>query len=406
MAKKHNFTRFNLAFAAALASLSAGCSLFDQGFSPIQVSEQEATVENRFGEGDGSDGYTAVVPPLGAAMSGDDIAEDHPESYTVVRGDTLWDISGKFLKKPWMWPQVWNANPGIKNPHLIYPGDLIRLTYDANGQPRLEVTRDGEVVNAGDFGQNSNVERLSPRIRSESLTEAIPSIPGDAIRQFLVYPKVVPASELSKAPYVIGFEGEKLVGAVEDEVYAAGRINRDQNTYGIYRQSKKLRDPITKETLGYEVTHVANAKLMIPSNSSKVASTLKIISNKMETIQGDRLMSNTQAPISHHYVPRMPRINGEGRIVSLVDAITQSGRNQVVVLNLGERSGIKVGDVLAIESDGGMVEDQFKNSYTMVKLPNTRTGVVMVFQTFEKVSYALIMESSKPINKNDIVTEI
>ena len=404
MAKNMNKSSKRLCLAIGVTIAITGCSLSDEiNRAQVVQSQSPNKVETRFDEnGATAGGYTAVVAQDGVSAPVA-IAPNAPQLYTVVKGDTLWDISGRFLKDPWVWPQVWEANPGIQNPHLIYPGDQIKLAYDANGNPVLEVTRDGSVVSG--FSSNSSTEKLSPRIRSESLANAIPTIPGEAIQQFLAYPKVVTAKQIRNAPYVIGNYDGRVISALGDEIYVRGKVNRDQPTYGIFRKSKKLVDPKTKEVLGHEVEHVSNARILQVDD----VSTLRITSNKRETTAGDVLLSNNAAQISHHYVPRMPRISGDGHIVSLVDAITQSGRNQVVVVNLGERSGVQVGDVLAVERRGGTIRDKHtrtRRSFEEVNVPNTRTGVVMIFQTFEKVSYALVMESVRPIHINDVVTEI
>jgi len=393
--------------AALCSSLLSGCAIIELlGSSDLETGPK--AVDRYSKQGDSvrvvDRNYTASIPQLGAAKG---IKEDNPGSYTVVQGDTLWDISGRFLEEPWLWREVWKANPAIKNPHLIYPGDQISLRYDENGVPTLVVSRDGEeIADAMVFGENGQgaVEKLSPRIREQSLKEAIPTIPGDAIRQFLKYPRVVSKKELEKAPYVIGNYEGRLTSAVGHEIYARGSVSRDRPSYGVFRPTKTLRDPGTNEVLGHEVEHVANARLLQPGDPS----TLLITSNKMETISGDKLMVANQGFTPHHYIPRTPELQGgEGRVVSLVDAISQSGRNQVVVINLGDRAGIKIGDVLAVERRGGKMIDKYGDQRpSRVSIPNTRTGVVMVFQTYDQVSYALVMESTRPIQWNDVVTDI
>ena len=398
MAPKYPTARHFLTISASLLTMFvASCGSIESYDGPTARTDAPAIkVKSR-----GGDDYTTSIPQLGAALG---LSDDRPDSYTVVRGDTLWDISGKFLDEPWRWPEVWQANPDIQNPHLIFPGDRIRLEYDADGRPKLVVSRNGvdmnfnvEDVSAG------NVEKLSPRIREESLEEAIPSIPGDAIRQFLVYPRVISNEELNASPYIIGNYEGRLTSAVGHEIYARGLSSRDQSSYGIFRKSKVLRDPITGENLGQEVSHVGDARLLQLGDPS----TLVITTNKIETLSGDRLMSSGNGFTPHQYIPRTPDFDGEGRVVSLVDAIAQVGRNQVVVINLGERNDIEVGDVLAIERRGGRIKDPIKGrGLDTVAIPNTRTGVVMVFQTFDKVSYALVMESKRPIHQNDVVTPI
>ncbi len=361
-----------------------------------------ATAEDRFSE---NGAYTVAVPR--DPVQGSAIDPDAPKNYTVVDGDTLWDISDRFLKQAWLWPQIWDYNPQIKNPHLIFPGDLISLEY-VNGQPRLVIERDGTRISQSGTGSsngtNLNTERLSPRIRSESLDDAIPMISGDAISSFLVHPRVVALEELQEAPYVVGNYDGRLISAIGHQIYARGKLNREQPQYAVFRRSKELKDPVTKKTLGYEVQHVSDVKLMHLGDPS----TLVVTSNKMETIAGDLLLATNDDSVSANYETRLPSLgNGEGRVVSLVNSITQSGRDQVVVLNLGKKNKIRPGDVLAIETRGKkFIDSRGKRGYEEINMPNTRTGVVMVFKTFDEVSYALVMESTLPVRVNDGVTGI
>ncbi len=397
-------TAIPAARAALVLSLTAVLTACSLGKDPELIAidaTANATAVDRFSE-DGA--YTVAVPR--DPVQGGSINPDAPKSYTVVKGDTLWDISDRFLKQAWLWPQLWDYNPQIKNPHLIYPGDLIGLEY-VDGRPRLVIERDGKRISQSSIGGNSNgltTERLSPRIRSHSLDDAIPMIPGDAIASFLVHPRVVALDELRGAPYVVGNYDGRLISAVGHQIYVRGKLNRDQPQYAVFRKSKKLRDPASGKTLGWEVQHVSDVKLMHLGDPS----TLIVTANKMETIAGDLLLPTNDAGVIANYETRMPSLgNGEGRVVSLVNSISQSGRDQVVVLNLGKKNKIKPGDVLAIESRGGsFIDTRGKRGYEEVNMPNTRTGVVMVFKTFDEVSYALVMESTLPVRVNDGVTGI
>ena len=229
-------------------------------------------------------------------------------------------------------------------------------------------------------------------------------IPGDAIASFLVHPRVVALEQLRSAPYVVGNYDGRLISALGHQIYVRGKLNREQPKYAVFRRSKKLVDPQTRKTLGYEVQHVSDVKLMHLGDPS----TLIVTANKMETIAGDLLLATNDDGFTNNYQTRMPSLGGsEGRVVSLVNSISQSGRDQVVVLNLGKKNKIKPGDVLAIEASGGSFRDvRGKGGYEKVKMPNTRTGVVMVFKTFDDVSYALVMESTRPVRKHDIITGI
>ncbi len=399
-----------LTLAVCLSSLLTACASTDAP-SAYVLAPPAAQINDRFSE----DGLNSPAPQYTSAeprvyLSEDKLEADAPETYTVVRGDTLWDISDRFLKQPWLWPEIWSYNPQIKNPHLIYPGDELALEY-VDGKPSLVLTRKGErrnstepVILDADGNQLSGDRvRLYPRIRSESLDSAIPTISGDSIQQFLVHPRVVDASVIENAPYVVGNYDSRLISAVGHKVFVRGNLNRDQTSYGIFRRSKELRDPVNNALLGYEVTHVADARLLSTGDPSAIA----ITRNKMETMDGDILLPTHEGSIPHTYEPRLPALQGEGRIVSLVNAISQTGRDQVIVLNMGTDSSIKEGDVLAIETRGKTIIDpKGVGGHEKVDLPNQRTGVVMVFKTFDKVSYALVMESTHPVMVNDIVTGI
>lgn len=397
-----------LAMAVCLSTLLAACAS-DKGPAVIVVEAPPAQINDRFSEDGLSNPTEAVIEPQ-TYIRADQLETDAPSSYTVVKGDTLWDISDRFLKEPWLWPEIWSYNPQIKNPHLIYPGDVLALEY-VNGRPTLTLTRNGQslgstgnvLLDADGNRLSGDRVRLSPRIRSESLDDAIPTISGDSIQQFLVHPRVVDAETLDNAPYVVGNYDSRLISAVGHRVFVRGDLNRDQTAYGIFRRNKELRDPTTQALLGYEVTHVADARLLSVGDPSALAITL----NKMETMNGDILLPSHEGAITHVYTPRLPALTGEGRIVSLVNAISQTGRDQVVVLNIGAESQIQEGDMLAIESRGNtIVDSRGKDGHERITLPNQRTGVMMVFKTYEKVSYALVMESTRPVMINDIVTGI
>jgi len=223
------------------------------------------------------------------------------------------------------------------------------------------------------------------------------------LQSFLVHPKVVDSNTLNDAPYVVGNFDGRLTSAVGHQIYVRGKLNREQPKYGIYRKSKALRDPGSRKVLGYEVTLVGEAKLMHMGDPA----TLVITRNKMETIAGDVLLPVGSTTMAHTYTPRMPVLKGEAQIISLVDAISQSGRNQVVVINLGTTSGMQVGDVLAVETRGGsFIDPRGRGGYERINMPSTRTGVVMVFKSFDDVSYALVMESTLPVKLHDTITGI
>ena len=399
--------------AATLTALVTACGSSNINGGPSVIKPDSVQAADRFGSGHsaGADlNYNGIFPT--AVVPDGELNPNAPSSYEVVKGDTLWDISGRFLNSAWLWPQIWDYNPQIQNPHLIYPGDTISMRY-VNGRPSLTLSRDGEniasgVGSAGGVGgvgsaNSGNALRVSPRIRVESLANAVPTIPADAIQQFLIRPNVVTAAQLRKAPYVVGNVDNRLISSLGQQIYVRGTVDHSQTKFGIFRKTNQLKDPKTGKFLGFEVVHVAEAKLLNVGDPS----TMVITENSRETISGDLLLPSANDGIVHTYTPRLPALNGEGRVVSLVDAITQSGRDQIIVINMGKKAGIEVGDVLAIESRGETLIDRHgRRNFDRVQMPNQRTGVLMVFQTFDDVSYALVMESNRPVKKNDVIAGI
>ncbi len=337
------------------------------------------------------------------------VRPSYPESYTVVIGDTLWDIASRFLEDPWVWPQIWDVNPQIANPHLIYPGDIISLIF-VDGEPRLVVDRPGleqpggvpttEPVVTDAAPAEGGVVRLSPSIRIEPLGQAIPSISASAIRQFTVKPRVLTEEELDAAPYIIGNYDGRLISASGNQVYVRGLDNVDESLYSIYRPGKQFVDPDTDEILGIEVVYVGDAKVI----SFGDPSTMVITENNREALNGDVLLPLDRGKVAHDYIPRNPAIGFEGKIISLFDAITQTGQNQTVAVNIGQRDGIEIGDMLAVFTPGGSLLDRRRGKRENVALPDERTGLVMIVRSFDRVSYGLIMESARPIHLNDVVT--
>ncbi len=305
------------------------------------------------------------------------IRSDAPGAYTVVKGDTLWDISGRFLSRPWLWPEIWHVNPQIQNPHLIYPGDQIALAY-VNGSPRLQLIR-----------ANSKPSRQSAPIGT---------IDADVIEQFLVKPLVVSKADINSSAYVAAADHGRLISSASDHVYVRGELNGAR--YSIYRPGKALADPDTNELLGYEAIHVSNAALVKSGDPSKVV----ITRADRETLVGDRLMA-TDAPSPAYYQPRAATTNKPGKVISLVDAVARAGRNQVVVLNLGDNDGVQAGDTFSVNGNDRLVRDsvdQSRSEYFTIE--GDQSAVVMVFRTFDRVSYALIMSSKRAVKLYDSVS--
>jgi hypothetical protein len=307
----------------------------------------------------------------------------HPERYTVVKGDTLWDISALFLRDPWLWPEVWFVNPQIENPHLIYPGDEILLTY-RDGRPILTLNRKGG---------------LSPKIRATPLDDAIPTIPVDAIAQFLTRPYVVDENELELAPYIVHFLDDHIIGGAGISFYARKILSEEPTRYTIVRPGKPYKDPQTEEILGYEATFIGDADLKRTGDPAK----LHIVNSDLEAIIGDRLiMAEDQEPLAN-FQPRAPENDVEGQIISVLNGVSQIGQYNVVVLSKGARDGLEPGHVLEILQGGNEIRDIIKGRGEKVKLPLEKAGLLMVFRTFDKVSFALIMHATKPLHVFDWV---
>lgn len=301
------------------------------------------------------------------------IRTDHPGEYTVVKGDTLWDISERFLNRPWLWPEIWQVNPQIKNPHLIYPGDRVSLTY-VNGQPQLQL------------------------IRAASRTGGpIGTYPAEGLQSFLVEAKIVSANDLKRAPYVVSTEDDRLIASIGNHIYARGDLS--EGRYSVFRPGKALIDPDSGELLGHEAIHVSRASMVTSGDPAKMV----ITSNKRETLVGDRLMQN-DGITQLDFQPRVADIGKAGKIISLFDALARVGQNQVVVINLGANDGVQPGDVLSVYGNDRKVRDVVSGKkHDWVTIDGEKSGVLMVFRAFERASYALVVQSEKTINLYDRV---
>jgi hypothetical protein len=315
------------------------------------------------------------------------INPNHPEQYTVVKGDTLWDISGKFLEQPWQWPKLWNNNPQIKNPDLIYPGDTLYFSV-VDGKPRLSF---------------SDTVILKPRIRTSPISQAIKLIPTDAIAQFLTSPRVVNDKDLEQSPYVIDFAGEHLIAGAGDRVYVRSILNPKSLSYTIYRAGKAYVSPDNPdEILGYEAEFIADTTIQRSGDPA----TLVVTKSDIEIRKGDRLMVSATSDLALNYFPRPPEEPISGNIISVLNGVSQIGQYNIVVLDRGTADGLEAGHTLDIYNFGETVSDPFnldKNKESYVKLPDEIAGELMVFRPFEHVSYALVLEATRSIHVYDKV---
>lgn len=334
----------------------------------------------------------AMIPLLFSASLWADtlqVRSDHPDQYTVVRGDTLWDISGKFLQHPWQWPQLWRNNPQIKDPHWIYPGDTLYFSY-VNGEPTLSLVAPGSAYQPD----------IRPRVRESAIEKAIPMIPVDAIAQFLISPKVVSGGELESAPYVLDIAGEHLIAGSGDRVYVRAIENPQGLGYTVYRPGRPYISPETQEILGYEAQYIAETTIEAPGDPA----TLRINKSDQELKRGDRLMPTADGEMALSYFPRPPAKHIHGSIIRVMGGVSQIGQHDVVVIDKGTMDGIEVGHTLDIFKKGRIVTDNVQPGVSVaVKLPDEIAGVLMVFRPFERVSYALIMEATDAIHTLDRV---
>ncbi len=352
----------------------------------------------------------ATTAPLWADVV--QLAPNHPDRYIVVKGDTLWDISARFLQDPWRWASVWKINQQIKNPHLIYPGDVIVLTYDAEGRPQLSVLRDGEPAPTGAAPTGAapteptdtrpapagmSVVKLSPKARVESLADAIPTISPDAIVPFLTQPLAVSKNELERAGYVtVGLDNRVALGD-GSEFYARKLGSNPVEYYQIFRKGKALRNPDSGELLAYEAMYLGDAALLKAGDPSK----LVVTTVKQEIVPTDRLLEAPKRASLPYYYPRAPEKEVRGRILSAINSLEEFGPNTIVAISLGAREGMQEGHVLRIMRHAGKHLDPVSKRY--YKLPEEETGLLMIFRVYEKVSYALIMNASQPVHLLDAV---
>jgi hypothetical protein len=366
-----------------------------------------------------------------------DLAPDAPDQYTVQKGDTLWGIASKFLKDPWRWPQIWEMNRDqIKDPHWIYPGNVIRL--DRSGaSPMLSL----EGASGGTEAQaQANIVKLDPRVRVEPLQEAIPSIPGSVIAPFLSQPLVIEAGGLDNAPSIVATTEDRVVIGAGDVAYV-DRVGSDSGlNWQVFRPGVPLHDPDTGEILGYEAKYVGDARVRRFGNPT----TIEITKARQEINRGDRLAPARETAFPN-YIPHGPDKPITGAIMTVDKGVFEFGQWQVVTINRGARDGVEVGHVLAsyhrgalIRADGtaaptystgwtgwtwGNVEtkpvsmvpdppgskpsDDKKGGAALtggsIKLPDERNGLIFVFRVFEKMSYGLVMRATSPIALGDLV---
>lgn len=317
--------------------------------------------------------------------------QDAPDQHVVVRGDTLWGISGQFLEHPWCWPQVWGLNQEeIRNPHWIYPGQIVYFDRAA-GRLRL-----GTPIGDG----SSSSQGMQRRIRTQGIDDqAIPSIPSNIIEPFLTKPLIVSENELANSAHIVAVEEGHVNAGKGDKAYVRGDL-KGETMFHAFRPSHPLKDPITKQIIGYEAVYLGTLRITRPSKSDDVASVAELVEAKEEIGAGDRLLPVPVTPFIN-YVPHSPAQPVVARVASIYEGVTHAGQNQVVTVNVGKANGVDVGTVLQLYHFGGTIVDS-SDKKKSIKLPDEEYGNLFVFRVFDKISYGLIMEVRNTVEVGDI----
>ena len=318
----------------------------------------------------------------------------HPESYVVQRGDTLWDIASMFLRDPWYWPEIWQINPQVENPHLIFPGDILSLAYLDDGRPVIQLERGPQVVEGG-----GGFERLSPRVRAEPLEEAILTIPYETIAAFLSRPRIIDEDAIDDLPYIVAHR-EGLMGSAGRDVYVRGVDDAPiGSVFNVVERGEELVDPDTNDVLGYQGIYVGQGRI----DRSGDPGTLRMLESVREAVVGNYLMDEEDA-VPLNFLPRPPETQVEGRIISVLSGVSLIGQYAVVVINRGSNAGLEPGHVLRVYQTGRTIRDTQRGAIGQkVRLPDEPAGTMMVFRTSERLSYALVMDATTPLAVLDAV---
>jgi hypothetical protein len=376
----------------AVAAMPSAPQTPDSG-EALPVDEMTATEAATSGAGASASAQSAP------ADSGGIINPNAPKSYTVKRGDTLWGIASTFLRDPWLWPEVWYINPQVANPHLIYPGDTLALAYGRDGKPIIRLEQGGAA-------------RLDPRLRSSPLDGAIPTIPYSAISAFLSRPSVLTNEQVRESPHVVAFRDEHQAGGTGIEVYIADLNATPNSRFSVVHVGDELRDPDDNKVVGYQGIYTATALVAQPGSPTKAL----LIDTNRETVRGDKVLA-ADLDVPLNFMLRAPRNDVHGRIISVIDGTQAIGQYQIVVINRGKRHGIDAGHVLAVDSAGKVVRDVYAKQAGFarslggvgtsfapkVQLPDERAGTLLVFKSFDRVSYGLVVGAANVIRVQDVV---
>ncbi len=336
------------------------------------------------------------------------IREDSPQNYLVVEGDTLWDIAGVFLEEPWLWPEIWQLNPQIQNPDLIYPGDTIELYY-VEGQPRITVQRGGGADGNRDSINDTNlpVVVLSPQVRREQLLSPIPAISLESISPLLSNNRIVGVSDLDNAPTLLGSRSDTRFSSEGDIVFAKGAWTPGISSYEILRPNGNIEDPQSGELIAIQAKLIGRATML---NNDNGEATLIIDSNFEEVREGDYFVVGESLILSSQYFPAPPMFNVDARILDIEFGRIIGGRQDTVVVNLGTQDRIEAGHLLSLQKEDSLIEDssvrrplRIDNRQNMLTFSGEIYGRILIYKVFENHSFALVLSSDLPVRLNDRV---
>ena len=345
----------------------------------------------------------AVAGPLQAAPAANaacTFRPNAPDQHLVVKGDTLWDISGTFLQNPWCWPQVWGMNrEEIRNPHWIYPGQVI---YFDRQRGRLTLSRPGESDGRGD----PPLTKLSPQVRTQSLErDAVQSIPAGLIEPYLTQPLVVEAGELAQAPRIVASQEGRVYLGTGDRVYVKGDLQGGKS-FQVFRPGSMLKDPQTGKVLAHEAAYLGSVSLDREAAPGVDVHSFRVTETRQEIGVGDLLVPMPPAPV-RNYMPHAPAQNVDARVMSIYSGVTHAGQSQVVTVNRGSVDGLDVGSVLQLYHLGKTIADPASKGVLgfnrqQIKLPDEQYGSLFIFRVFQNVSYGLIMQVTGPVEVGDV----
>lgn len=327
------------------------------------------------------------------------IKADAPNRYVVKKGDTLWDISGKFLESPWRWREIWATNKQIKNPHLIYPKDVVILCV-IKGQKLVGVDT-GEGCAGIEKAMNAPVTPV--KTAEVSIAGSIPAIPLSAIEAWLDRTIIVNPNDFNTTPYVLASKSKNIITGEGNKIYARGVPLIVGQRYGVYREGEPYVDPVTRQVMGLEVTQVASG-IVTDVTSQGISSIELKKSYGQEVREGDRVFIEVGQYLPPMFYPKAATVSRGGRVIRIMSSISSVGSGGVIAINLGTSQGAQPGDVLSVFQKGALVRDDFSaQKGEGVRLPSEEIGHVMVFKSFDNISYAYVLDAELPIHNDDLL---